>query len=184
MLWAVAEMSWVWPEAFDSLCMSSGSEGPGLQRARPREHAVGHGRDEQGSARGLRLAVRSSGSEGPGLQRARPREHAVGHGRRGFKAQEVANMLWAVAEIAGSGPRPSTRCAEQRQRRCRTSTRKTSQTRCGPWPRRAGFCPRSSTRFSAGSFGRTASRGRWATEQHQESDNSTLCGWALHLHAI
>ena len=52
-----------------------------------------------------------------------------------------------------------------------------------------------------GSFGRTANRGRWGTEQamrqyvttalaelaehqHQESDNSTLCGWASHLHAI
>jgi len=53
----------------------------------------------------------------------------------------------------------------------------------------------------AGSFGRTANRGRWGTEQamkqyvttalaelaenqHQESDNSTLSRWASQLHAI
>ena len=52
----------------------SGSEGAGLQRAGPRQHAVGHGQDQQGPARGLRLAVPGSGSEGAGLQRAGSRQ--------------------------------------------------------------------------------------------------------------
>ena len=52
---------------------TSSAKGAGLQRARPRQHAVGHGQDEQGPTRGLRLAVPGSGSEGAGLERAEPR---------------------------------------------------------------------------------------------------------------
>ena len=69
----------------------SGSESEGLQRARPRQRAVGHGHDGLGPARGLRLAVPGTGSEGAGLQHARVRQHAV----RDFEAQGVAHTLWA-----------------------------------------------------------------------------------------
>ncbi len=66
---------------------------------RRRQHAVGHGHDEQGPARGLRLAVLGSGSEGAGLQRARPRQHAVGHGH---DEQGLARVLRLVVPGSGS----------------------------------------------------------------------------------
>ncbi len=62
-LWAITLASRVLPETCDSLCYAaaakvlgvsgSGSEGDGVHRARPRQHAVGHGHDELGPACGL-----------------------------------------------------------------------------------------------------------------------------------
>ena len=45
--------------------------------------------------------------------------------------------------LGASGPRSSTRWAVQMQRRCQTATHRASPTRCTPWLRWAGSCPKS-----------------------------------------
>ncbi len=77
-----------------------------------RQHAVGHGHDGQGRARGLQLDVPSSGPESAGPQHAGARQLAVGPGpdvfealctaaaqkRQGFSALEAVNPLWGMAK--------------------------------------------------------------------------------------
>ncbi len=74
-------MSRVLPEVFDSPCRAAAAKVQDFDAQEVGQYAVGHAQDEQGPARGLRLAVPGSGSEGAGLQRAGSRRHAVGHGQ-------------------------------------------------------------------------------------------------------
>ncbi len=65
MLWAVAEMSWDWAEAFDSLCSGT-------------------------LFSSIRISTAARGMHAAKVQ--------------GFKAHEVASMLWAVAEMSWVWP--------------------------------------------------------------------------------
>ena len=58
-------------------------------------------------------------------------------------AQGISNKLCAMAALGASGPRSSTRWAVQMQRRFQTATHRASPTRCTPWLRWAGSCPKS-----------------------------------------
>ncbi len=67
-------------------------------------------------------------------------------------APGLATRLWAIAVASRALLRSSARGTGQRRRRCRTSTRKASPARCGPWPRRAGACSRSSSHCAGRDF--------------------------------
>ncbi len=58
-------------------------------------------------------------------------------------AQGISNKLCAMDALGASGLRSSTRWAVQMQRRCQTATHRASPTRCTPWLRWAGSCPKS-----------------------------------------
>ncbi len=128
-------------------------------------HAVGQDYESQGPARGLRLAVLDSGSEVLEVSAhghsntlwARTTTSGIPpvvsnspHSTEAAKvqavhAQSLSNTMYAMAArgALARGVGSSTRCAARMQRRCQTSTRRASPTRCTLWSRSAGSCPKS-----------------------------------------